>query len=260
MNNVLVTGSTGIGGAVAAALPERAVTLGRKGQIRADLSLLDETARAAGEVPDRLDAIVFAAGNFSLRAEQTAEGLERSFVLNYLSRFLLIRLLLPRLSPDGRVVLVAAAGRYPDTLGDIRALRGGRGLRISGRTQFANDLFAAELAARHPGLAVSCVYPGLVATRVFRDAYGVPAPFRRILDAVQQRFGADPASAARTPVALATGPRLPSGFYGPDSRPLPIPARVSTERRAELWAASEELIAPVVRQPRAARPGSPSRA
>ncbi|WP_433359984.1 hypothetical protein ACQPZX_25930 [Actinoplanes sp. CA-142083] len=238
MDKVLVTGSTGIGGAVAAALGERAVTVGRS---RADLSLLSETVRAAAEAPRRLDAIVCCAGVFSLRAETTAEGLERSFVLNYLSRFLLVRLLLPRLAPDGRVVLVAAAGRYPDTLGDARALRGGRGLRISGRTQFANDLFAVELAARYPGLAVSCVYPGLVATRVFRDAHGVPGPLRGILDAAQRRFGADPAVAAEVPVRLATGPRLPSGFYGPGGRPLPIPARVSAARRAELWAASEDL-------------------
>nr|WP_296073049.1 hypothetical protein [uncultured Actinoplanes sp.] len=249
MENVLVTGSTGIGGAVAAALRGRAVTVGRDGDVRADLSLLGETARAAAEAPARLDAVVCCAGNFSLRAETTAEGLERSFVLNYLSRFLLVRLLLPRLVPGGRVVLVAAAGRYRDTLGDVRALRGGRGLRISGRTQFTNDLFAAELATRHPGPAVGCVYPGLVATRVFRDAYGVPAPLRRVLDRVQQRFGADPAAAAATPVALATGPRLPSGFYGPGCRRLPIPARVSAGRRAEVWAASEDLVRPWLNAP-----------
>ena len=246
MTNVLVTGSTGIGGAVAAAIGERAVTLGRRGRIRADLSLLSETARAAGEAPDRLDAIVCCAGQLAVRAEPTGEGLERAFVLNYLSRFLLVRLLLPRLTPDGRVVLVAAAGRYRDTLGDVRALRGGRGLRISGRTQFANDLFAAELAARRPDLAVSCVYPGLVATRVFRDAYGVPGWLRHVLDGLHRRVGADPAEAAGTPVALATGERRPSGFYGPGCRPLPIPGRVRAARRAELWTASEALITGVV--------------
>ena len=245
MTSVLVTGSTGIGGAVAAALGDRAVTIGRRGRIRADLALLSETARAAAAAPERLDANVCCAGQFALRAERTAEGLERCFVLNYLSRFLLVRLLLPRLAPDGRVVLVAAAGRYRDTLGDPRALRGGRGLRVSGRTQFANDLFAAELAARRPGLAVSCVYPGLVATRVFRDAYGVPGPLRHLLDRVQRRLGADPAEAAGTPVELATGQRRPSGFYGPGCRPLPVPARVHEARRVQLWAASEELVATV---------------
>src|SRR5689334_1404703 len=115
MGIIVVTGSTGIGGAVAAALGGRALTIGRGGLIRADLSLLGETARAAAAVAGRgepLDAIVCCAGVFALRAEPTPEGLERAFVLNYLSRFVLVRRLLPLLAPGGRVVLVANAGRY----------------------------------------------------------------------------------------------------------------------------------------------------
>ncbi|MFF5082891.1 SDR family oxidoreductase [Actinoplanes sp. NPDC000266] len=239
MTKILVTGSTGIGGAVAARLGERALTIGRHGHIRADLSLLGETARAADEVAathDRLDAIVCCAGVFTMRAATTAEGLERAWVLNYLSRFLLIDRLLPLLPPDGRVVLVASAGRYRDVRGNPT-----RGLRVAGRTQFANDLYAVELAARKPSLSVACVYPGLVATRVFRDATGVPSPLRRVMDALQQRIGASPSSAARGPVQLAIGPAFASGFYGPSARPLPVPDRVLHGRRAELWAESETL-------------------
>lgn len=240
MGKILVTGSSGIGGAVAAALGERAVTIGRA---RADLSRLADTARVAGEVTGPLDAIVCCAGVFALRPEPTPEGLERAFVLNYLSRFLLVRALLPRLEPAGRVVLVANAGRYRDTLGDPRAMPSRPGLSVAGRTQFANDLFAVELAERFPWLSVSCVFPGLVATRVFRDATGVPRPLRAVLNAVQQRVGASPATAAATPVALATGPRPASGFYGPGGAPIAVPARArDAGRRAELWAASEELI------------------
>lgn len=233
---MLVTGSTGIGGAVAAALGERALTVGRHGMIRADLSLLSETAWVADQVSGRPAAIVCCAGVFTLRAEHTSEGLERAFVLNYLSRYLLIRKLLPR-----RVVLVANAGRYGDTLGpmdDLNLRRGGRGLRIAGRTQFACDAFAVELAERQPEIAVSCVFPGLVKTRVFRDAPGVPAPLRFVLNAVQQRVGTDPVRAAQTPVALAVNGREP-GFYGPDGVRLPGP---DVQRRRELWKASEELV------------------
>nr|WP_221381468.1 hypothetical protein [Actinoplanes polyasparticus] len=247
MRDVLVTGSSGIGGAVAAALGERALTVGRGGMVRADLSLLSETARATDEVAARqpsLSAIVCCAGVFTLRAEHTAEGLERAFVLNYLSRYLLVRRLLPLLRPGGRVVLVASAGRYRDTLGpmdDLNLRRGGRGLRIAGRTQFACDLFAVELAERSPEAAVSCVFPGPVRTRVFRDATGVPALVRLLLDAVQRRVGTDPARAAGTPVALAVDGREP-GFYGLGCVRLPVPERVVAGRRRELWDASENLV------------------
>jgi NAD(P)-dependent dehydrogenase (short-subunit alcohol dehydrogenase family) len=247
---ILVTGSSGIGGAVAAALGERALTIGRGGHIQADLSLLSETARAADAAAAtgvRFDAVVCCAGVFAMRAEHTTEGLERSFVLNYLSRYLLIRRLLPYLTENARVVLVANAGRYRDTLGDLDDVNlrgGGRGLRVAGRTQFANDLYAVELAERMPRLSVSCVFPGPVATRVFSDARGVPGPLRRVLEAMQRRVGADPAEAAATPVALASGPRLESGFYGPRCRPLPVPARVRDGRRRALWETSERLVAP----------------
>src|SRR5688572_9458083 len=178
----LVTGGTGgIGAAVAeklAAEGDRVIIVGRDlergaAMVRlmternpnaehrfrtADLALLSEAARVTDEIAalaPRLDAAVFCAGILSAIPEWTAEGLERTLALNYLSRFLMIRRLLPRLeqSASGRIVLVANAGIYPDTLDfdDLQHRRGKRGLRVAGRTQFANDLLAVELASRLGG-------------------------------------------------------------------------------------------------------------
>src|SRR6266545_4818167 len=112
--------------------------------IRADLALLRDTAHVADEIArrtDRLDAVMLCAGVLSTVAEWTDENLERGLVLNYLSRYLLLRRLLPLLAqaPSGRVVLVANAGKYRDTLDldDLQLRRGrGRGLHVAGRTQF----------------------------------------------------------------------------------------------------------------------------
>jgi NAD(P)-dependent dehydrogenase (short-subunit alcohol dehydrogenase family) len=114
--------------------------------LSADLSSMVATASLANRITaltDRLDALVCCAGVFALRPAWTSEGMERSFALNYLSRFLLINRLLPDLerSPSGRVVLVANAGRYRDTLQlqDLEHGHARRGLRLAGSTQFAND-------------------------------------------------------------------------------------------------------------------------
>ena len=122
-----------------------------------DLSSMVATAALADRITaltDRLDAIVCCAGAFALRPAWTSEGLERSFALNYLSRFLLITRLLPRLecSPSGRVVLVANAGRYRDTLelDQLQHRHARPGLRLAGSTQFANDVLAVELAVLPP--------------------------------------------------------------------------------------------------------------
>jgi NAD(P)-dependent dehydrogenase (short-subunit alcohol dehydrogenase family) len=274
----LVTGGTGgIGRAVAVRLAgrgHRVIIVGRDVQagravltevaqagpggghelIRADLALLRDTSGLADEVlrrVDRLDAMVLCAGVLATVPEWTDEALERSFVLNYLSRYLLVRRLLPMLAeaPSGRVVLVANAGRYPDTLDfdDLQMRRGGRGLRVARRTQFANDLLAVDLAEelRASRVRVACVFPGLVDTDVFRNARGLPRPLRAAAVALQRRIGATPAEAAQTPVFLADDPAATSGFFGPRQRRLAIPDRARrADRRAALRAASAELTRP----------------
>ena len=281
----LVTGGTGgIGRAVALQLArggDRVLFVGRDAEkagevlaglrearpgvdhvfLPADLSLLSETARVADEVgrlTDRLDAAVFCAGLLSTVPEWTSEGLERNFVLNYLTRYLLARRLLPALerAPSGRLVLVSNAGMYGDTLDldDLQHRRGRPGLGVAGRTQFANDLLCTELAARLAGtrVEVTCVFPGLTDTNVFRNARGLPRVLRLFAPAMLRLAASSPEEAARTPVSLAqdagatgTGGR----FYGPKLKQRKVPARARRpERRAGLWAASEELVRPYLAQ------------
>src|SRR5919197_3254149 len=261
-DRVLIVGrSADRGAAVLAALEEAGPGAGHA-LVRADLALLRETARAAGEIAgqaDRLDAVVLCAGVLSTVAEWTDEDLERSFVLNYLSRYLFLRRLLPllRQAPAGRVVLVGNAGRYRDTLDldDLQLRRGGRGLWVAGASQFANDLLAVELAerVRGSGIEVTCVYPGLTATGVFRNARGLPGPVRAAAVAVHRLLAASPAAAAQTPAFLAHDPGatgVSGAFIGPGRRRLRIPRRVlRPDRRAGLWAASDTLVRPWLPDP-----------
>jgi NAD(P)-dependent dehydrogenase (short-subunit alcohol dehydrogenase family) len=277
----LVTGGTaGIGRAVALQLArggDRVLFVGRSAErgaetltalrdarpdidhvfLPADLSLLAETARVADELTrrtDRLDAAVFCAGILSTVPEWTSEGLERNFVLNYLTRYLLARRLVPLLSqaPAGRLVLVSNAGMYGDSLNfdDLQHRRGKPGLKVAGRTQFANDLLATELAERLRGtrVEVTCVFPGIVSTDVFRNARGLPRIVRALAPYLQRLMAISPETAARTPVYLAQDPRAVGTrgrFYGPQLKQRPVPARARrTDRRARLWAATEDLVRP----------------
>jgi len=225
----------------------------------ADLALLSQAALLANQVEavtERLDAVVCCAGLLATRPEWTEEGLERTLVVNYLSRYLLVRRLLPRLgaATSGRVVLVANAGKYPDTLDfdDLQERRGAPGLRIAGRSQFANDLLALELARRVAGsrIAVSCVFPGWCRTRVFWNARDVPFIARLLFSGIFRLFGLHGANAADTPAFLADADEAASengAFWGPRRRRLPIPERArNRDRQGELWRQSEQLIAPYV--------------
>jgi NAD(P)-dependent dehydrogenase (short-subunit alcohol dehydrogenase family) len=272
----LVTGGTdGIGRAVALELArggDRVLFVGRSPErgaevvaalrnagggaehrfIQADLALLAGTARVAHEVKQAtpyLDAAILCAGVLSAVPEWTEEQLERSFVLNYLSRFLLIQLLASRLeAASGRVVLVANAGKYADTLDfeDLQHRRGKRGLHVSGRTQFANDLLATELSERfrHARVDVSCVFPGVTRSSCFQNARGLPWLVGFLARVLVRLFGCSPEAAARTPVFLAReAAASEGGFYGPERKRLAIPARaLDRSRRVTLWAASTALV------------------
>jgi NAD(P)-dependent dehydrogenase (short-subunit alcohol dehydrogenase family) len=274
----LVTGGTGgIGAAVAKRLAregDRVIIVGRSESraktvltamreagpkakhlfIAADLSLLSETARVADtllKLTDRLDAAIFCAAILSTVPEWTSEGLERNFVLNYLSRYLLARRLVPLLSQaeSGRLVFVSNAGMYKDTLDfdDLQYRRGEPGLKVAGRTQFANDLLAVELAdrLRGTGIAVSCVFPGFVKTDVFANARGLPFWFPLIKPLLEFR-ALSPEAAAETPVFLARSSKAAefSGrFFGPGPNERPVPERARRQdRRTGLWNASEALV------------------
>jgi NAD(P)-dependent dehydrogenase (short-subunit alcohol dehydrogenase family) len=276
---VLVTGGTdGIGRAVALDLaragdrvlfvgrdPERGAAvlseLSRVGPsaphafLPADLSLLSETARVCRQVADltsQLDALVLCAGILSTVPEWTAENLERNFVLNYLTRFLTARQLLPLLcdAPAGRIVLVANAGKYPDTLDfdDLQHRRGKAGLAVSGRTQFANDLLAVELAEqlRATRIEVSCVFPGVTRSSCFANARGLPWLLRWLAPLAVRLLGQSTAKAAQTPVALAretNGGGSSGRFFGPGLKPIDVPERaLNAKRRTALWQASEALV------------------
>lgn len=289
----LVTGGTdGIGRAVALQLArggDRVLVVGRSEErgarvlaalrdarpgvdhlfLSADLSLLAETARVAEEVSrrtHRLDAAVFCAGILSTVPEWTAEGLERNFVLNYLTRYLLARRLLPALSqaPSGRLVLVSNAGMYGDTLDfdDLQLRRGKPGMKVAGRTQFANDLLATELAERVRGtrVEVTCVFPGLVDTAVFRNARGLPGIVRVLAPLLLRLMARSPEAAARTPVFLAqdAGATCIGGrFFGPGVKPRRVPARARRlERRGKLWTVSEDLVRPYLTATTVQAPGT----
>lgn len=224
----------------------------------ADLSLLSETARVCREVREltsQLDSVVLCAGILSTIPEWTAEDLERNFVLNYLTRFLTTQQLLPLLceAPAGRIVLVANAGRYPDTLDfdDLQHRRGKPGLAVAGRTQFANDLLTVELAERlrATSVEVTCVFPGVTRSSCFTNARGLPWLLRVLVPLAVTLLGQSTAKAAITPVALArdghaSGKRGP--FFGPGLRPIQVSARAhDTQRRGALWQASEALVTTV---------------
>jgi NAD(P)-dependent dehydrogenase (short-subunit alcohol dehydrogenase family) len=174
--------------------------------LRADLASLAEVRDLAAEVEretDRLDALVNNAGIGATtrgeeRREESRDGYELRFAVNYLSGYLLTRLLLPLLerSAPARIVNVSSAGQQAIDFGDVmltRAYSGGRAYRQSKLAQvmFTLDL-ANELDGR--GVTATCLHPATyMPTKMVIEAGTTPAnPLERGLEATR-RLVADPA-------------------------------------------------------------------
>ncbi|MFI5842425.1 short-chain dehydrogenase [Catenuloplanes sp. NPDC051500] len=115
---VISGGTTGMGRATALARTargDRVVVIGSRpgAPYRADLSSIAETRRVAAEiVRDHpvVDALLLFANRIYPRRTPTPEGLESTFALYYLSRYLLAELLAPQLEAAGNPVIVNVSG------------------------------------------------------------------------------------------------------------------------------------------------------
>ncbi|MDQ4103165.1 MAG: SDR family NAD(P)-dependent oxidoreductase [Actinomycetota bacterium] len=122
---------------------------------RADFSGLDEVRKLAGEVErdtEGLDLLINNAGIGIGRPdsgrEESADGYELRFAVNYLAPFLLTNLLLAllRRSAPARIVNVASAGQIPIDFDDVMLERHYDGMRAYCQSKLALVMFTFELA------------------------------------------------------------------------------------------------------------------
>ncbi len=228
---VLVTGATdGLGRALAAGLARSGATVlvhgrdpgriaetvqevqaaaGTAGQpvrgYRADLSSLAEVRALAGQViaaEPRLDVLVNNAGigttvpGGGVRQE-SADGYELRFAVNYLAGYALTRLLLPllRASAPARIVNVSSLGQQAIDFGDVMLTHGYDGMRAYRQSKLAQVLFTIDLAAEldRTGVTVNALHPAtFMPTKISAGApastiaQGVEATMRLITAPVEQ--------------------------------------------------------------------------
>jgi NAD(P)-dependent dehydrogenase (short-subunit alcohol dehydrogenase family) len=157
---------------------------GRVDALPLDLDQLESVRRFA-EVAHgggRFDALLLNAGVQLAKPATSADGYERTFAVNHLAHYLLLRLFADHLVPGARVVLTASGTHdpaedtpvtppvhanaewlaYPDRDPDPETAVRKAMFRAYSSSKLANIMTAREATKRYPGLAVMAYDPGYV--------------------------------------------------------------------------------------------------
>jgi NAD(P)-dependent dehydrogenase (short-subunit alcohol dehydrogenase family) len=189
---ILITGSTdGVGRRVAERLAEKGVTMlvhgrdaARGEQVlaalreagatakfyQADMSSLAEVRKLAAAVQKdhaKIDVLVnnagIGTGGGSSTRQESQDGYELRFAVNYLAGFLLAYLLLPQVkaAADARIVNVSSLGQQAIEFDDVMLKRGYSGMRAYRQSKLAQILFTIDLAQelKPSGVTANCLHP-----------------------------------------------------------------------------------------------------
>jgi NAD(P)-dependent dehydrogenase (short-subunit alcohol dehydrogenase family) len=205
---------------------------------RADLSSLDEVRDLADELneEDRIDVLVNNAGiGTAGPREESAEGYELTFAVDYLAPFLLTRQLLPLIqrSAPARIVNVSSAGQAPIDFDDVMLERDYTGVQAYCQAKLALVMLTFDLAEELEGSGVTanCLHPGTyMPTNMVRQA------------------GVDPVTPLEDGVAatlrLITSPEVDGvngHYFDGTSESAPHPQAEDPEARRQLRELSAEL-------------------
>lgn len=211
-----------------------------------DYASIRNFVRRVKEKYPRVDILVNNAGFISLDRQETKEGIERQFGVNYLGHFLLTMQLLDWMGAGSRIVNVASGAHKVGKIHfeDINLNKGYNVVKAYSQSKLANVLFTRELARRlkKKNITVNCCHPGAVATNMGVDR---ETGFGKTITGMLKPFFQTPAEGAETAVFLAADPSVENvtGEYFYRCKPAKSSRRSKDRKLARrLFSFSKELV------------------
>lgn len=268
MKVIIVGGTGGIGRAFSRFMASKGASVVVVGQtfrdsdqsgiefIKADLSLMKEAQRVAGQLPvETADLILFTTGIMAgPQREVTAEGIERDMAVSYLSRLVMLRQIAPRLGknrPDAplkpRVFIMGFPGAgQTGKLDDLNAEKAYSRTTVHTNTVAGNEMLLLDAAKRYPQASFFGLNPGFISTNIRSNLFGGTNLLYRLIEGVTSLLApsADAYAERLTPLLVSPDLEGHSGalFNQKALAILPSPNLTDSHVKA-FMAGSEALLA-----------------
>jgi retinol dehydrogenase-14 len=217
----------------------------------ADLSSMKQVWKLAEQVyasTDTLDCLVNNAGIIALKREDSEDGFELTFAVNYLAPFLLSNLLAPILQKgsSGQIINVSSIAHYFGSLyqDDLQLQKSYSVFKSYAQSKLASVIFTVEMANRFESdkLRINALHPGIVNTQLgSKHSTGMTS---WIWDTYTKRFGISPSAGAENSHWLITSEKALSysGSYFHQLSPKKPSSKVNNiGLRNWLWKESMQL-------------------
>jgi NAD(P)-dependent dehydrogenase (short-subunit alcohol dehydrogenase family) len=150
--------------------------------VKADLSRLADARRVAGELPaENLDLVIMTTGVMAgPKRETTSDGIERDLAISYLSRFVILNAIAPRLGKDrseprmkSRVFVMGFPGSgQKANVADLNSENSYGRMKAHMNTVAGNEALVLDVARRFPQIDVFGLNPGFVKTGIRANLFG----------------------------------------------------------------------------------------
>ncbi len=213
----------------------------------ADFSSLDDSLRVGEELSamgDTIDVLIHNAGVYLKRKELTKEGFETTFVVNYLSSFVINYLVREKMKAQGkgRIIMVNSEGHRFAVWGikteDLNwQKRRYSGLRAYGfaKTSQLLSMLILDQYFEGSGVTINAMHPGAVKTGTGKENGAFYKWYKRT---IVDRFSRSPEISAEALYYLGVSSDLQDiggRFFNLTTEEIPAPPALDMETAKKLW-------------------------
>ncbi len=211
-----------------------------------DQKLVGELAENIKSRVNKLDVLINNAGVIYLKRKTDSNGIEKMFSVNYLSHYLLTRLLLNTLmdAPKARIINVSSIAHRGVRMDfdDLSSNKSYKTMKVYGKTKLAQLLFTKYLSEKIDSkkITINAMHPGVISTNLIsKNGFLGTA-----LTAGWKLIGKSPKEGAETIVYLANSDSVEniSGKYFVKCKQVELAPYAKDEISAQmLWYKSAEM-------------------